>query len=132
MTHLLHPGLLHSFTLPMDREHYVRFYVWASKKDMQSGNSNLKDKDYLGSATGNYFGHANGRIAIPKRFGEVHLVKEYLSARIVAHEINHLLTYWADAHSWMPMAHDEQLARLCGELHRRFWKEIYKYGLARN
>jgi hypothetical protein len=132
VTHLLHPGLVYSFTLPMDRKHYVRFYIWESKKAMQAGNSNNfnSDNDYLGSATGNYWGQVGKKIHIPKRFGEIHLIKGILGVGIVSHEIYHLVIYWADAHGWMPIVKDEQLALLCGNLNRRFWNEIYRKGLA--
>lgn len=124
MTHIAHPGLVKSFTLNMNADHYVRFYIWRSKEAMQAacppGNG-----DYLGRCIGSVWVLRDEKYIGPRRFGEVHLVIGDHGVGIVAHEIQHLMNYWINFTDWDLEENDEDIAWLCGEIHRAFWNEYY-------
>jgi len=66
------------------------------------------------------------KIALPQKFGEIFLVTGGVSARVVAHEIQHIINYWIKNKCWDIDKMDERIAQMAGDMHRIFWREYFK------
>jgi hypothetical protein len=123
----------------MYRGHYVEIFVWVDKPSMYAANDHNESiihpgrkttHDYLGQATAGinavrYTGKMR-RIAIPRKFGEIFFVTGNMSARVVAHEIQHIVNYWILNKCWDVRKMDERIATITGEMHRVFWREYFR------
>lgn len=98
-----------SFNVYMSPKRYVRIYIWNSKTGLYR-NTRFKTKSYGGAY-----------VAYPRRmrkglFGEIHFVRENVTARVVAHEVEHLVQDWVC--SGFPPNHvftSEKIAYFCGD-----------------
>lgn len=139
MTHLKHPGIVATWKLKMDRNHYVRVFIWKDKESMYAANDyrcsfGCNDEMYTGH---DYAGYASsciqrvnvetGKRDAPPKFGEIYLVENLYHAEAAAHEIAHIVNYWGGFKDWIVNGRDdERSARLTGRLNGQFWHQHYK------
>jgi hypothetical protein len=142
MTHTHHPGLVTTFNLRINRQHYVEVFIWQDKDSMYAADdfnkehtkqnnawSNREGRNFAGQATQLLQAVPNGvgKIRIPRKFGEIFIVKDCYGSKVVSHEIAHIVNYWGGTHGWIRDGKDdEKSARLTGNLNGQFWQEYYK------
>lgn len=126
--HTKHDGLVYTWTIPMNKKHYVRVFIWKNKNIMREAIGVPGAHAY--ARAGAYATKQAGRRSknlIPRKFGELHFYKAKVGSGIVAHEVQHLINYWIIAAGWNNSAHDEQIAYLCGDLVSGWWRGWYDH-----
>lgn len=138
MSHKQHPGIESWWRVSLYRKHYVEIFVWTDKESMYAANDYNKalireplvEHNYIGAAIAGISAvRMSGKvrkIATPRKFGEIFFVTGNMSARIVAHEIQHIINYWVKGKYWDIGKMDERIATMAGDFHRNFWIEFYK------
>ena len=119
-------AVVRDFRIPMYRKHYAEVFIWDTSENMRSASPEIKG-EWFGRATSCTSSiRPNGKICIPHKFGEVHLVEDKYNSEIVAHEFMHLINYWVQIKQWDWEKHDERIAWMCGKVHKNFWKKHYQ------
>jgi len=106
------------FAIPfgMGERRYVDVYIWKSVRGLRR-NTYFRHGDYLGAYVANPYRTRRGM------FGELHLVKRMIGAGYVAHEVQHFLYDWLLEQAQNGRT-NERMAKLAGEITRRFWNEF--------
>jgi len=141
MTHTHHPGIVARWKLRINRRHYIEVFIWQDKPSMYDADDynheNTKNADtWIGRTPRNFLAQAhhghyainpNGKVKLPRKFGEIFFVRDGYGARVVAHEIAHIINYWIGANRLdFYNKDDEHIAKITGELHRQFWNNHYR------
>lgn len=113
------------------RRNYITVFEWDTVENMR------KALNKAGAPKRGYYDNALGATSscvtvftknkwrCPKKFGEVHLVKDRYGSNIVAHELQHIINYWINFKEWNRTDDDEKIAMFAGVLHRMFWRGFY-------
>ncbi len=120
-------GLLSSFDLKFGRR-VLRVFIWKTV-------ASLRKNTYFpkGKQLGAYVHYPmRGKTGL---FGEIHLVKAWIGAGYVAHEVQHFMLdwlLWEMSHGYKSRSMtyqefmNEKMAYLAGDITREIWNEYYK------
>lgn len=97
----------------------LQVYVWKSLRGLHR-NTNFKGSGYVGAYVAYPYRKSRGL------FGEMHLVKKWVGAGYVAHELQHFFYDWLMEQSRNEETNERQ-ALMAGEITKQFWSEYYDH-----
>jgi hypothetical protein len=118
-------GLSGKWALPIGN-HHIDCYVWVNKNGILE-NVAHEDEDYDAC-----YVHNPSRKIVGGLFGEVHIIETAVEPGNVAHELEHALLDWIQAHYDVPVISRvaEQLCVIMENMTRTYWEEYSKIFLA--
>ena len=98
---------------------YLNVYVWKSTIGLYR-NTKFRKNDHLGAYVGYPHPRKNGL------FGEIHLIREWIGAGYVSHEIQHFINDYACYFGLSLFKSNEKIAYLTSDTVNAFWIEFYE------
>jgi len=123
--HTNKPGLVAHWEVKFNKDHYIRVFIWESIERLCEVNGIKKANGYARS-TSHFINKKTGEHLFARKWGEIHLVAGQYGVGVAAHEIWHIISFWAMAHDWNFKSQNERMARLIETVTRNFWNGHYK------
>lgn len=124
--HTRYDGILLTWKIDLNEAHYAEVFVWDTLEHFRAA---TKQKTSDGRCTAFWASRRDGREKVNlagKKFGEVHLVRDLIGAGYVAHELQHLVHFWASFCHWTFARDDEEIAVFAEKITCDFWNRFYE------
>ncbi len=123
------PGVITTWKQPLNDDHEVEVFLWQSREELRAAHK-LDDGRTYGRCACFWTSYRedNGQETnfCGRKFGDVHFVLADIGVGYVAHELQHLISYWCQFMRWTFDANDEDLAYFCEKVTRDFWTKYYQ------
>ena len=127
--HNRHAGVLTTWKQPLSEDHFAEIFIWASREELRAAHK-LDDGRTYGRCEcfwACYKEDAGKKTNLSgRKFGEVHFVLADIGVGYVAHELQHLVSYWCQFMQWTLENNDEDIAYFCEMVTRDFWTQFYQ------
>ena len=131
MTKLPFSGFELSWKIQISKRHHIMVYIWPDHESILQVEGEPKTGFLNGCCdTGSWqISYVKKRMIYRSYscFARIHLVRDEVCGRLVAHEIMHLTTYWTKYNFFNIDRDDELIAWFNGEVTDKFWNEFWKH-----